>query len=472
MSGRHPETVARDQDERSPAPVPTSAEHGRRLDGTRAVAALTDLGFAAIAAGVIARRRPVMGLLEKAQADSRALQRMRQLRREFGAGPVELVVPGRRIVVLLDPGDVGRVLAEAPTPFHPANREKRAALRQFQPHGVLLSKGVVREQRRAVNEAVLDTDAPLHRLAEPFAAIIAEEAAQLMASALQRGHLDAEHFTIQWWRMVRRLVLGERGRDDSAITDELWRLRSAANWSFLAPPHRRRREVFTEQLYRYVERPDPNSLAGAVAAVQTGGAVDPVGQIPHWLFAFDAAGMAAQRALAVLATHPDQQAAATADAADPHQVHLRPYLRACVLESVRLWPTTSTILRDITEPTQWRAGADAFTIAPGAALLILVPAFHRDADLLPFADRFAPEIWLDGQAAQYPQLVPFSAGPAECPGRNLVLFTTSTLLAHLLAAAEFRLRSGHRMSPQSPLPLTLNNFGLDFDVTRLPNVAS
>lgn len=90
-----------------------------RLVGVPAVAALADLGFASVASGVIARRRPVLGLLERTGADSRAIERVRQLRREFGSGPVELVVPGRRIVVILDPSDVERVLADAPTPFTP-----------------------------------------------------------------------------------------------------------------------------------------------------------------------------------------------------------------------------------------------------------------------------------------------------------------------------------------------------------------
>ena len=65
---------------------------------------------------------------------------MQQLRGQFGRGPVELVIPGRRIVVPLAAEDVGRVLAEtAATPFHPASWEKRQALEKFQPHGVLIS---------------------------------------------------------------------------------------------------------------------------------------------------------------------------------------------------------------------------------------------------------------------------------------------------------------------------------------------
>ncbi|MFI6368042.1 cytochrome P450 [Nocardia sp. NPDC050630] len=438
--------------------------HDHRLTGLPALTALTDLGFAAVAAGVIARRRPVMGLLERTRADARAIARMRALREQFGSGPVELVIPGRRIVVVLDPEDVGRVLVGAPTPFHPANREKRAALRQFQPHGVLLSEGPIRQQRRALNESALDTSAPLHHLAGPIATIVADETRDILGTALRRGHLDAAQFTAGWWRLVRRIVFGDRAREDDTITDELWRLRSAANWSFLSPVHRSRRDRFFDRLYRRVESAPPDSLAGALATIPSGAATDPVGQIPHWLFAFDAAGIAVTRALALLSTHPEQQARAAIEADEPTRPDLRKYLRACVLESVRLWPTTPTILRDTTEDTRWGRGEHEFTIDAGAALMIPVPAFHRDPDLLPFADEFVPDIWLDGRAQRYPQLVPFSAGPAECPGRNLVLFITSTLLAHLLSTADFRMLSTPRPDPDTALPLTFNNFGIDFAI--------
>jgi cytochrome P450 len=431
-----------------------------RLTGVRAATALTDLGFASIAAGVLGRRRPVVRVLEKMQADTRAVQRMKQLRREFGRGPVELVIPGRRIVVVLDPEDVGRVLAEAPTPFHPANREKRKALEWFQPHGVLISEGPIRAQRRALNDVALESGWELHSMAGRFAEVIGDEARGLVAAATARGHLDSAQFMRAWWRLVRRIALGDRARNDEAITNELLRLRKAGNWSFLSMPHYRMRAKFLEHLYSYAEDPQPGTLASAVAEIPASGAVDPVGQMPQWLFAFDAAGMALLRALALLTTHPDELARALDEAGDPAQPSLRPYLRSTVLESVRLWPTTPTILRDTTEDTQWRNG----TIQKGAGLMIVTPAFHRDDELLPFAHQFAPDIWLDGRAQQYPQLVPFSAGPAECPGRNLVLFVTSTLLAHMLSALRFELTSTPQPVPDEPLPMTLNQLTLDFAV--------
>jgi cytochrome P450 len=439
-----------------------------RLSGVRAATALTDLGFASIAAGVLARRRPVVRALEKVQADARAVQRMKRLRAEFGRGPVELVMPGRRMVVVLDPEDVGRVLAEAPTPFHPASREKRKALEWFQPHGVLISEGRIRQQRRALNDVALESGWELHSMAGSFVDLIGDEAGELVASATMRGHLDSAQFMRSWWRLVRRIALGDGARNDETITDELLRLRKAGNWSFMSMPHYRKRAKFLEHLYSYVEDPQPGTLAAAVAEIPASGAVDPVGQMPQWLFAFDAAGMALLRALALLATHPDQLASALDDVGDPAQPSLRPYLRGAVLESVRLWPTTPTILRDITEDTQWRNG----TIEKGAGLMIVVPAFHRDDALLPFAHKFVPDIWLDGTAQQYPQLVPFSAGPAECPGRNLVLFVTSTLLAHLLSALTFELTSTPRPSPGQPLPMTLNQLTLDFAVKKAQVVGS
>nr|WP_305780763.1 cytochrome P450 [Nocardia nova] len=453
-------------DSRSPAdparPPPAPGRSPHRLTGLRAAAALADLGLAPVAAGVIARRRGMMALLERVGADDRAVRRMHRLRREFGSGPVELVLPGRRVLVPLDPADVSRILDGAPTPFHPANREKIAALRTFQPHGVLISEGAAREQRRRLNEQALDTDRPLHHLADPFAGVVADAAREQIRAAVQRGGLDAAHFTTDWWRLVRRIVLGRRAREDDSITDRLWRLRAAGNWSYAALPHRRLRERFYEQLYDYVQTAETDSLAGALAQLPTAAAVDPVGQIPHWLFAFDAAGMATLRALAVLSTHPEHLSRARLDAHEPERAMPRPYLRACVLESVRLWPTTPAVLRDTTEDTEWGRGAERFTVEAGAGLLIPVPAFHRDPDLLPFAHSFDPDIWLDGRAERYPQLVPFSAGPARCPGRDLVLFLTTSLLAHLIDELDLELRSHPQPTPAAALPITFDNFRIDF----------
>lgn len=446
----------------------SSTEHPT-LSGPRALAALADLALPSVAAGAVLRRKPVVKLLERTQADRRAIKRLRQLRHQFHGAPVLLDLKLRKMLVVTHPEDVAFVLNQSPTPFHPANVEKRKALSQFQPHGVLISPRRLRIERRAVNEAALDTAEPLHRLAAEFARVIDEEARDLTDRAQASGTLSAADFEITWWRMVRRLTLGDRARDDEAITDDLRRLRSAANWSFAARPHRRVRERFFAGLRHYAVHPDPRSLLGALLEIPADPAVDALGQVPQWLFAFDAANMATIRALAALATHPRQLGHARADSGHPHLPKLRPYLRGCVLESVRLWPTTPVLLRDIagdvhSEDIEWGAASGLVRVPRGTGVLIAVPAFHRDRELLAFADDFEPTLWVDGRAQQYPQLVPFSAGPVECPGRNLVLFSTSTMLAQLLSRLELRLLADHGLNPEAPLPATLDQYGLRFAV--------
>ena len=128
-----------------------------------------------------------------------------------------------------------------------------------------------------------------------------------------------------------------------------------------------------------------------------------------------------------------------------------PLVRAAVLESVRLWPTTPAILRETTEPTEWSHG-----LLPAETLVfVFAPFFHRDDERLPEADRFAPELWREERSAEDWPLVPFSEGPGECAGRNLVLMTTSTLLARLLSAGEWEL-TPKVLAPDQPLPRTLS----------------
>ncbi|MGW6443125.1 cytochrome P450 [Lentzea sp. NPDC055074] len=381
-----------------------------RLDTARVLAAVL---LPTLAKGVAVRRPGVMAVAEKVQADTRAIGTMRRLRDRYGPEPVRLRVTGRSVAMLVDPADVGRLLAGSPEPFALATGEKKAALTHFPPHGVLMSEGLERDRLRELGERALRPENL------PVEAIVRDEADLLTRHAMSTGELTWESFTQAWWRIVRRIVLGDAARGDDQLTDDLKALRENANWAYLHPKQRDLRARFQERLDEHLARREKGSLA------QTG---DLSGQVPHWLFAFDAAGIVTLRALAIGARG-----------------------RNGILESARLWPTTPVILRESTKATLWHGT----WLPENTEFVVFTPFFHRDPDRLPFADRYAPELW-DGP--RDPAIVPFSAGPGECPGRDLVLAVAATMLDALSEHLSFPVLG-------EPLPGTLNHFGIRMPAT-------
>lgn len=417
-----------------------------------------------IARGVIIRRPKVVRLAERLDLDRRAVQRMQRLRDRYGEGPLLMRIPVRRQAVILSPDHVHRVLAETPDPFTAASTEKRAALSHFQPEGVLVTRGPERADRRRFNESVLDTDNPVHQLADRFVAVVREETEELLTAAAPTGGLGWDDFAPAWFRIARRVVFGDAARDDEELTDLMAQLRADANWVVLRPKRTTRRDELLTRISAHLERAEPGSLAALMADVPRSPQTAPRQQVPQWLFAFDAAGIAAFRALALLVSHPEpaQRARAEMDAAAASGSVGLPFLRACVLESVRLWPTTPAVLRETTTTTAWGGGE----LPTGCGIVIYVPFFHRDDRRLEFANRFEPQLWLEDRSSRDWPLIPFSGGAAMCPGRNLVLLLTSSLLATLLHGRELGLEPGHRLGPDGPLPGTLNPYGLRFRLLR------
>lgn len=417
-----------------------------------------------VAQGIILRRPRVVALAERLQVDRRAADALRRARDTHGPGPLQLRLPGRSVALVLDPGDVERLLVESPEPFAPATREKRAALAHFQPGGVLISSGEDRAVRRRWNESVLEMDRPLHSVGASLVPVVREEVGRLLAGGPDAGtDLDWDRFAAGWWRAVRRVVLGDDARDDAGLTDLLGELRGHGNWAHLHRTDDEARRRLLAAVDRWLERAQPGSLAAAVRDGHPAGRVEASSQVAHWLFAFDAAGIAAWRALALLAGHPAVLEDVRAELRDrdlstPQEL---PLLRATVLESVRLWPTTLAVLRESTRDTDWR-GRRA---RAGTTFVVTSSFFHRDPQTLAAADAFDPRAWQDGGHRTSEALVPFSGGPGRCPGRNLVLLTTSTLLAAVLAGRSVRQTTGTGAVTGRPLPRTMDHTALAFRLT-------
>jgi cytochrome P450 len=115
-----------------------------------------------------------------------------------------------------------------------------------------------------------------------------------------------------------------------------------------------------------------------------------------------------------------------------------PYLRACLDESLRLFPPTPQGLPRETPPEGMYI-VDNF-IPGSVSVSVSALVAHRQEAKFAQADKFIPERWLgeEGKNLQ-PYFIAFSAGARGCIGRNISYLEQSVLLASVLRRYEFAL---------------------------------
>jgi cytochrome P450 len=412
--------------------------------------------------GLFRRRELAVRVATAADVDRWAVGLLRGMRRGHDGGPVWVRVIRDRALLLLREPDIRRVLEGSPDPFASDPEAKRKGMSAFQPDALTISRGELWENRRRFAEAILDTGKPLHRLADRFAAVACEEA-EAMLGSLEDGELRWSSLHPAFRRATRRVVFGDAARDDEELSDLLGELMSAANGLPSDPPEKL--GEFLARVERYAEAAEDGSLVALAAQAPADDQTKASRQFTHWVFAMqDTLAINSLRALAVLAAHPGELARAEDELRDvaggepPRtgaQVAGLEYLDACLEEAMRLWPSTPMLSRETTSDIQW----NGTTVPAGTQVLIVNTFQHRDPDTHDFADRFAPEAWIEGQATDDWSFNHFSHGPQGCPGAGLALFLGKAIIATVLARRRLELESP-RIRPERPLPHMLDFFAI------------
>jgi cytochrome P450 len=422
-------------------------KHASIVEGVRFTA---QVGVPNVAQGLFRKREAVVSVVGKLPAEHLAYRLVEGLARKYGPDPFWVRVGTEETLLLTHPEDIHTVLGGSPSPFAPDPDAKRKGMAAFQPSALTISRGDVWANRRAFAEAVLQPGSPAHPLAARFAALAVQAADQLLASG-QPLRFDALNAAFQ--RLTRQVVFGEAAADDEGLTAQLGELMAAGNKMPGKPAAGY--EHFHANIAAYVSAPDPDALTGMIAAAPYDDETDVPGQLVHWLFAMgDTLPANLFRGLALLATHPDALQRVRAEIGRKKLTTVKTvtgstYLAGCILEAMRLWPTTALFGRVQAEDVRWKNGQKT---AAGTPLLIHNLFNHRNRSRIDYADRFAPEEWSEGTAGDDWSFNFFSHGPQGCPGAGLSIFLGQAFLGRLVTMAEPTLRSGPRLRPGQRLP--------------------
>jgi cytochrome P450 len=160
------------------------------------------------------------------------------------------------------------------------------------------------------------------------------------------------------------------------------------------------------------------------------------------------------------------------DCITPTVIKEMKYLRACIQESFRMYPTASQLARILEADIEVKGG---YVLPKGTIVL----CHHRVASFqeenFTEADQFVPERWLDNNDAckswnQEPSLVvPFGVGKRACPGKRLAEQEIYILVAKLFQSYDVQLLDDkveanfkYLLTPSGPFRLKMsdrkNNF--------------
>lgn len=132
-----------------------------------------------------------------------------------------------------------------------------------------------------------------------------------------------------------------------------------------------------------------------------------------------------------------------------------PYLDQVVQESLRLYPPTWSLLRDVIEADE----IGGYDIPEESMVLLNIYQAHRLPEFWPEPERFNPDRFLPEAGMERPRhaYLPFGFGPRQCIGRDLALLVIRLVLAMIVRHYDFTLAPGYEMKRDAQLTLGPKN---------------
>jgi cytochrome P450 len=376
-----------------------------------------------------------------------------RLRELYGGKAARMRFLSKPALLLFDGEAIQRVLDNSPDTYGPPVAKCRG-MAHFQPAAVTVSTGVDWQRRRAFNMAALGDPYADMELAAIVHAVCTEEGAALGAKAELRW-ADFAH-TSQ--RIMLRVVFGRADEDHRTAHEMLRALMSRANW-LIVRPSVRRLKAFQARLQGLIASAAPGTLAFRARTLSNAARIPIADQITHWMFAMsDTLSENLARAAGVIHAIPRsrdlaRQEVQNVNLLNPTAPSLLKYIRACLEETMRLWPSTPFIVREALH-TDTICG---HRITPGDQLVIPNVLNHVDPRAVARALEWYPERWLEHPPPS--NFYHLSGGAQSCAGAAIARYVGTQVLAELVNASEFSTHKPRIVSAQR-LPASYNPFAI------------
>ena len=337
--------------------------------------------------GLFTRSRFWVGFWARVQVDRLAVRFVSRLRTRYGGKYYFTRVGGSTALLVLDHAGIQHVLSRSPALYGDA-ASKHRGMSHFQPEALTISRGDEWQDRRRFNEAVLHTGHMDHPHSDRFLEIVLQAAAATPGSA--GAHLNWRNFDELFEQIAAGIIFGLDPGKARPLFDRLARMMRESNRVF-ALRKSKHFDAFYKEIRGQLASPAGESLAAMCTHVPSSDMTRVENQIPHWMFAIrETLAINTARALALLASHPDQQDRARQEMVfsgnvTPQDIHKLRYLEGCVQEAMRLWPTTPFIAREALSEEV----IEGSSILPKTQVLILNTFNHRDGEASVTANTFS-----------------------------------------------------------------------------------
>ena len=124
-------------------------------------------------------------------------------------------------------------------------------------------------------------------------------------------------------------------------------------------------------------------------------------------------------------------------------------------ETLRLYPPIAYLLREATEPAEFRGRP----VCPGANVVVSPWLMQRHRELWERCDEFDPDRFAtdSAKASLKKAYLPFSLGPRGCPGASFALQETALIIATLVGRYRLLPVPGHTPEPAARLTVRSRN---------------